>query len=186
MNYADLGSAVTLGFVVGLCYSEILASATLGDFTYSILNLMYLTCCVLYPIYGYVPETDRDSAFILFSATILAAYLLPALTILLLGVVVSLRWIEVVFKLASVHANGFLGILALSGFMIATQFGEIGNIRLFILLIPTTLSIIGLFPRHIVGPGDIEVSLSVYARNQLLGVRFEKGPTAPEARTRGG
>jgi hypothetical protein len=186
MRFQDIWLTVSLGFVIGLVYSEILSSAIVGDYTFTVMNLMYLTCCVLYPMYGYVPETSANFALLLFSGVVICVFFLPMLTVLLIGALVSVRSFETAFQPISVYPNRFISFPLLSGFILATQYGDADYLKFFILLIPAFLAVSHIVSRNFTEPDNTDDSPLIHTREELLGVRFGKTRMEPQTRTRGG
>ena len=187
MKYADLGLAVSLGFAIGIVYSDILTSAVMGEFSTMILSLLYLTMCVLYPMYGYVPEVDREGALILMLITMLVVYVLPVFAILSLGLLISLRSIEAVFQPTIKYYRGAFGFPIMSGFILGTQFGDVDSVKFSLLFLPSLVFLLWVMWS---GFGEAQYVTAdptrVYSRDVLLGLHLAKNRQEPEVRSRGG
>jgi len=187
MKYVDLSLAVSLGFAFGLAYSDIFASAVMGDYSTLILSLLYLTFCVLYPMYGYVPEVDREGSLMLLLVLMLAVYLIPVVAILALGLLISLRSIETVFQPTVRLYRGVFGLPIMSGFIIGTQFGDVDMVKFSFLFIPALTFLLSFIWSGLTEPDNVSTEEStVYSRDVLLGIHLSKAGQERDIRSRGG
>lgn len=185
MKYADLALAVSLGFAIGLAYSDVLTSAIVGDYAKIILSLLYLTCCVLYPMYGYVPEVDREGALILLMISMLAVYILPVIAVLSLGMLISLRSIESVFLPTIRYYKGIFGFPVISGFIVGAQYGDVDVVKFCMLFIPS-LVCLAWFIWSGFSESDYTEESPIFSREEMLGVHLSKVPIESDIRQRGG
>ena len=188
MKLADLALAVSLGFTIGLAYADMLSNALVGDYTMIILSLLYLTCCVLYPMYGYVPEVDREGALMFLLISLLAVYVIPVLSILSLGLLICLRSIESVFHPTIKYYKGVFGLPIMSGFILGSQYGNVDMVKFSMLFIPSMVCLACFIWNGLSAGSEYETieELGSYSRKQLLGVHLAKTAHQPDVRSRGG
>ena len=188
MKYADLALAMSLGFAVGLAYADILTSALVGDYTMIILSLLYLTFCVLYPMYGYVPEVDREGALMFLMISLLAVYVIPVFAILSLGLLISLRSLESVFHPTIKYYRGVFGLPIMSGFILGAQYGDVDMVKFSMLFIPSMVCLVWFIWTGLSAGSDYETieEFGTYSREELLAVHFAKTAHHPDIRSRGG
>lgn len=185
-KYLEIPLEIALGFAVGLSYADILSSALVGDISMSVLSILFLLCCILYPIYGYVPETGQFTTTVLLVTTLLAVYLFPIIATLSLGLLISSRSIDTVFLISGEPSNVWISLI-ISGFIVGSQFPEDEYSRVLVLLFPTLLGLCLLLWNGDSQRMDEAPSRMIYTRELLLSARSPKSVEIPPiGRVRGG
>lgn len=185
-KYSEIPFAIALGFAVGLSYADILSSSLVGDFSMSVLSILFLLCCIMYPLYGYVPESGQFTTSVLLVTTLLAVYLFPIIATLSLGLLISSRSIDTVFRISGKPSNVRIPVM-IPGFIIGSQFPGNDYSRVLMLLFPTLLGLCLLLWNGDSQDTDGVPSRMVYTREVLLGARRPKSVESPTiGRVRGG